>query len=181
MSHAISIDLETASTRANAAIASIGAVRFDPRGNWLGDTLHIHVSLRNCQHHGLAIDADTFIWWLMQGEDARVALFAGQTDAAPLITALEALGDFIENTGEAPEIWVNGASFDLPILASAYRAADLRQPWRYWQERDLRTIKALNQGARLERQGTHHNALDDACHQARLIQHILAFNPDMDA
>lgn len=181
MTTAISIDLETISTHPNAAIASIGACRFDPRGDWIGDTFHIHVSLINCQHHGLAIDAGTVLWWLGQSDDARNTLIAGQQDAAPLMTALDALNEFIDGTGTEPEIWVNGASFDFPILASAYRTFGWTIPWNFWQERDLRTLKALNKGARIERTGTHHNALDDACHQARLIQHILTFNPDLDA
>lgn len=29
--------------------------------------------------------------------------------------------------------------------------------------------------------GTHHNALKDAVHQAKLVQHILQLNPDMDS
>ena len=38
-----------------------------------------------------------------------------------------------------------------------------------------------HKGLRIERTGTHHNALDDAIYQARLVQHILNSNPDMDA
>lgn len=178
---AISIDLETLSTQPNAAIASIGACRFDPRGDWIGDTFHLHVSLSNCQRHGLVIDADTVLWWLKQSGDAQQALGIGQIDAAPLVVALDAFAGFVDSTGNEPELWVNGASFDLPILASAYRAINWPTPWKFWQERDLRTLKALNKGARIERTGTHHHALDDAMHQARLIQHILTFNPDIDS
>ena len=181
MTPAISIDIETLSTRADAAIASIGACRFDPHGDWIGDIFHVHVSLTNCQRHGLAIDAGTVLWWLNQGDDARRTLIAGQEDAAPLITALDAFADFIRGSGAEPDIWVNGASFDLPILAHAYRVTGMPTPWHFWQERDLRTLKALNKGARIERAGIHHTALDDAVHQARLIQHILTFNPDLDS
>lgn len=182
MTPAISLDIETLSTRPNAAIASIGAVRFDPHSDWIGDTFHANVSLFNCQHHGLAIDTATVLWWLQQNDAARARLVAGQQDAMPLLTALEVLAEFIFATAAEPELWVNGASFDLPILASAYRAVDLPLPWNYWQERDLRTIKALNKGARIDRaEGIKHNALYDALYQAQSIRHILQFNPDMDA
>lgn len=179
--HAISIDIETLSTRHDAAIASIGAVRFDPHSDWIGTALHIHVNLANCQRHGLFIDAGTVLWWLNQGDDARRTLISGQEDAAPLITALDELTDFVHGTGTEPALWVNGASFDLPILTNAYRAIAMPLPWHFWQERDLRTLKALNKGQRIERTGIHHSALDDAVHQARLIQHIFNANPDMDA
>ena len=178
---ALMFDLETLSKRPTAAIASIGACRFDPRGNSLGETFHLHVSLENCTRHGLHLDADTLLWWLSQNEAARRALIAGQEEAAPLVTALDAFAEFITGSGPEAEIWCNGNSFDLPILANAYHAAGMPVPWHFWQERDLRTLKALNKGARIERAGVHHTALDDACHQARLVQHILNFNPDLDA
>lgn len=104
MTTAISIDIETMSTAPNAAIASIGACRFaiggDGIGDWIGDTFHVHVSLANCQRHGLAIDASTVLWWLGQDDNARSALIGGQQDAAPLVTALEALANFIDATDD---------------------------------------------------------------------------------
>ena len=38
-----------------SAIASIGAVWFEPRGGRLGNTFHLHVDLEDCQRHGLTI------------------------------------------------------------------------------------------------------------------------------
>jgi len=179
---AIMFDLETASKRSNAAIASIGAVVFDPHSDWIGDAFHLHVDLEDCQRHGLTIGADTVLWWLKQSGDAQAALGNGQQGAAPLVTALEALHAFITvGESDAVEIWCNGASFDLPILANAYRAIGWKTPWPFWRERDLRTLKGLHPEQRLERTGLAHHALDDAIHQARLVQHILQANPDIDA
>ncbi len=171
---ALMIDIETAGNRPTSAIASIGACRFDPHGASIGDIFHVHVSLANGQRHGLTLDADTFLWWLGRKSNARRDLIAGQADAAPLVTALEALADFISGSGPEPEIWCNGNSFDLPILANACHAVGLPLPWKFWQERDLRTLIALNKGIRIERAGIHHNALDDAIYQALLVQHIHA-------
>lgn len=180
---AVMIDLETPDNVPTSAIASIGAVRFEPRGSRIGDTFHMHVDLIDCQRHGLTIGADTVLWWLKQSTEAQIALSDGQLGAAPLITALEALDAFI-NVAEADtaEIWCNGASFDFPILANAYRAAGWRKtPWPFWRERDLRTLKGLHPEQRLDRTGLAHHALDDAIHQARLVQYILQINPDTDA
>lgn len=189
MTTAISLDIETMSTAPNAAIASIGACRFDLHGDgigdWINDTFHVHVSLPNCQRYGTAFDASTVLWWLAQGDEARQAMIAGQQDAAPLVTALEALADFIGATQTTSDedtqaIWANGASFDLPILANAYRCVGMPLPWKYWQERDLRTLKALFPECGISRiGGIPHSALDDAVFQARTIQSIAKANPEI--
>ena len=183
MTPALMFDLETADNTSTSAIASIGAVLFDARSDWIGDTFHIHVSLENCQRHGLTIGASTFLWWLVQSDEARMTLSHGQLDPAPLVTALESFSAFGKPVFEnrAGQVWCNGASFDIPILANAYRAIGFEPPWRFYAECDLRTLKSLNKFLRIERTGTHHNALDDAINQARLVQHILQSNPDMDA
>lgn len=178
MTPAIMIDLETLGNKPTAAIASISAVLFDPRSDWLGDEFHMHVSLESCQRAGLKMGVSTVLWWLQQNDDARQTLIAGQTDAAPLVVALDALAAFIP---EGAEPWCNGNSFDFAILHHAYDLIGMATPWAFYEEMDLRTLKRLNKGMRLERSGTHHNALDDARHQAKLVQHILQANPDMDA
>jgi hypothetical protein len=176
---AVMIDLETMGTKANSAISSIGAVLFDPHSDWIGDCFHIHVSLTNCQHHGLVIDAETTLWWLGQDEAARNTLRLGQQDPAPLYTALDALAAFIP---EDAEVWCRGPSFDFAILQNAYDRCCLPLPWRYYKERDVRTLAAMNRGSAFPGLNAgKHNALADAHHQAREVQHILRANPDMDA
>lgn len=178
MTH-VMIDLETMGKSALAPIASIGAVLFDPHGDWIGDSFHIHVDLNSCVGQwGMQMDPETVLWWLEQSEAARQALIAGQVRAASLSEALSALSRFLP-TSVTP--WCNGASFDFAILATAYRLVKKPLPWEFWKERDLRTLKGLNPDLRVERDGVHHNALDDARHQARLVQHILQFNPDLDS
>jgi len=178
MTTAIMFDLETMGKLPTAAFTSIGACLFEPHTDWIGETFHLHVSLENATRAGLTTDASTILWWLDQDDAARRTVVLGQLDAAPLITALEAFAAFVP---AGAEIWCNGNSFDFPILAHAYHVAGMETPWQYFNERDLRTLKGLNKGARIERGGIHHNALDDAIHQAKLVQHILQLNPDMDA
>lgn len=178
MHNHVMLDIETLGKTAGAAIASIGAVKFDPHGDWIGDSFHIHVSLENCVRSGLVIDASTVIWWLSQPEDARAALAAGQAGAAPLITALDAFSAWMP---EDVTPWCNGASFDFAILAKAYDIAGMPLPWQFYKECDMRLLKNLNKDLRIERAGIHHSALDDAIHQARTVQHILQTNRDMEA
>lgn len=130
MTH-IMIDLETMGSAPTAAITSIGAVLFDPYGNWIGDAFHTHVSLESCLLNGLTMDASTVLWWLGQSEAARKTLVDGQPGASNLREALHALTCFMP-FGVTP--WCNGASFDFAILNNAYRAIKHPvPPWEYWK------------------------------------------------
>lgn len=175
---AISIDIETLGTRVHSVITSIGAVRFDPQSDWIGAGFHVHIDIEDSMNHDMKVDADTLIWWLCQSDAARQTLCEGQAAAIPLSSALDAFTTFAQG---ASEIWCNGASFDFSILGYAYLRTRRPQPWNYWDERDLRTLKAINKGMLPAREGIHHSAIDDARHQARLIQHIFQSNPDVDA
>ena len=121
------------------------------------------------------IDASTVLWWLEQDDSARNTLINGQHDAAPLITALEAFAAFVP---AGADIWCKGASFDFPILKYAYHLIGMEQPWEFRNEWDVRHEMKR---AGLVSPGMHHNALKDAVHQAKLVQHILQLNPDMDS
>ena len=181
MSRAVMIDIETLGKRAGCVIVSIGAVIFDPNSDWVGESLHTHIDVDDSHLRGFKTDIDTVFWWLGQPDEARASLRAGQDSAVSVYAALDGLCNFIAGAGDEPGIWCNGASFDFPILYAYFDHFNLPLPWNFWQERDLRTLKGLNKGLRIARQGTHHDALDDALHQARLVQHILQANPDMDA
>lgn len=157
----VMLDLETAGTAPGCAILTIGAVTFGPAG--LGNTFYAAVSLASATALGLTIDPDTIAWWMKQSEEARAAAF--QADGWPLVQVLRELSDWFAAQG-AVRIWSHGASFDVPIIEVAYRAASLPAPWKFWDVRDTRTLYDLA-GVKPDRsQGMHHNALDDARAQA---------------
>jgi len=175
----VMIDLETMGHTTTAPITEIGAVRFDPDSDRIaGEHFHCAVSLENCIRLGMTPDASTICWWLAQGEDARRNFIATQLDPAPLVTALDSLAQFIPPDAI---VWANGASFDFAILGHAYRTVGLPLPWKFFNERCLRTLKALNKGIAVERYGTAHSALYDAITQARLVQRIFQTNLDLDS
>lgn len=66
-------------------------------------------------------------------------------------------------------IWSNGASFDIPILANAFRKAGMNVPWKFWNERCFRTVKSIYSDIKSPVTETAHNALDDAMNQ---LQHL---------
>ena len=176
----IMLDIETLGTTPGCVIASIGACTLDPEsGEVARQTFYDLIDIGDAVGAGLTIEYGTVLWWLRQDDAARGMLLAGQdAEPADLLVAMEAFEGFI---GKDAELWCNGASFDFAIIGDAYDRFNWPRPWAFYHERDLRTLKGLNKGLRIERNGTHHNALDDAIHQARLVQHILNSNPDMDA
>lgn len=175
MTRHIMIDLETMGKGPRSAIAAIGAVEFDPYGQGLGSELYHRVDLASSVAAGLVIDADTVVWWLKQSEEARAELT--NENNVPLHFALYELADMISGADRADTstiVWANGTSFDFPILAHAYRACGMSQPWQYFNERDWRTVRKIGPNIAFERTGTHHNALADACHQALHLQLVMA-------
>lgn len=166
----VMVDLETMGTGSNAVILSIGAVWFDDTG--LGSTFYTNVDQQSCLDVGLTKDASTEQWWAAQSAAARNAL---NENAVPLSEALRAFS----NCFEGDEcVWGNGATFDNVILANAYKALGVKQPWSYSKDRCYRTLKSLYPAVMMERVGTHHNALDDAKSQAlhaiEILKHVRA-------
>lgn len=157
-------DLETIGTRAGCTILSIGAVCFSHTG--LGAEFYTVISRQSCKLSGLYEDRGTLAWWSRQSEQAREVLTDDK--AIPLTDALEGFSQFVfANTTPGRRMWGNGADFDLPILGHVYSITGKRQPWRYVESRCFRTLKAVFQHIPPPvREGTHHNALDDARHQA---------------
>jgi hypothetical protein len=155
----VMIDLETMGTGPTAAIVAIGAVRFNRCG--LVDTFYRNVSLRSSMSLGLKVDADTVMWWLQQGEEARAGLLVDQVHLAPALQA------FTVWCGPDPIIWGNGAASDNVWLRSAYDACSMPAPWTFREDRCYRTVRAMHPNAEVKRIGTAHNVLDDAATQAR--------------
>lgn len=166
----VMIDLETMSTRPDAAIVSIGAVAFDMRKCVVGERFYRNVDLRSSAAAGGRIDPDTVLWWVRQSDAARSVL---QRNLSTLPDALDALTAFLASCAPLAAIrpWGNGVDFDMGILASAYRATGREIPWKYWNQRDARTLFAMYPSVERDPIAkVAHNALDDAEAQA---MHVL--------
>ena len=161
------VDLETMSTRSNAAICSIGAVKFE--GDKILDTFYCTVDIKSCKEAGMHIAKDTVEWWSKQNKEAFRELTKNN------ISLQEALDKFEIWFGpKSLPLWGNGAVFDNTILGNAYFITGRKPPWNPWDDRCYRTVKALFKWIPAdERQGTYHNALDDAMHQTKHLIKIL--------
>ncbi|HAO9143211.1 3'-5' exoribonuclease [Escherichia coli] len=174
MWHHLMIDLETMGANPDAPIISIGAIFFDPQTGDIGPEFIKTIDLETA---GGVIDRGTIKWWWKQSREAQSAVLV---DEIPLDDALLQLREFIdENSGEFfVQVWGNGANFDNVILRRSYERQGIPCPWRYCNDRDVRTIvelgKAIDFDARtaIPFEGERHNALDDARYQAKYVSAI---------
>ena len=168
----VMIDLETLATSNDAAILTIGAVKFDPFGKDLQEpqmeSFYVRVDLDSCHDLGLAVNDDTIAWWSNQSKEAQDEAFGEGKDRVHIRTAFDQLYKFCWG---ATRVWSNGAGFDIVICENVFKRLNKAVPWSFWQVRDVRT--AFDLGINPHRPPvTAHHALQDAWNQAVGIQNV---------
>ena len=167
----IMIDLETLATTPNAAVLTIGAVRFDPFGEDMkepsADSFYVKIDVDSCDAIGLEVSPDTLDWWSRQDQSAQDEAF-GTEGRIPISDAMNQLYKFCWG---AKRVWSHGASFDIVICENVFRKLQKAVPWTYWQVRCTRTLFDI--GINPERPPVlKHHALEDAWNQAVGVQNI---------
>lgn len=126
------LDIETLSTRPDAAVFEVGLVPFDADGPigelrllWMPKTGHI--------------DADTVRWWLMRKEPCALTSVDPRSDEG---AAAKALHDYMKAHSE-DMLWANPTSFDCVIVESLLRRYDLPMPIGFRNWRDVRTLRMI--------------------------------------
>lgn len=172
----VMIDLETMGTGFNAAIVSIGAVKFslDPREEVTGDEFYSNILLQSCLNEGLSVDGSTIMWWLQQSEAARNVL---KDKPKLLISALNDFYSWIKET-DIQGIWSH-KEFDSVILTNAMKVSNVSLPWSHKIVYDLRTLRFLypelyNKAYETIENLNPHNALADAVKQAEIVRYVMA-------
>lgn len=171
---ALMIDLETLDVTPDAVILSIGIVKFNPKNQGVYDRLELRPTVEDqTEVYNRTISEDTLRWW---SEQSKEALEAGLSDGGrmPLKDCMEVIYQYCWNQDS---VWSNGASFDIVVLESAFRQTLTNKPnpipWPFYTIRDTRTLYEVA-GVRLKdkKYGTKttHNALEDAEHQAIVLQ-----------
>lgn len=172
----VMLDIETMGNTSNAAIIAIGACYFDPATGEIGETFYSKVNLESSVFAGAKMDPSTVLWWLQQNEGAR-AEFKGNEKEPHINIVLSQFSAFLAQSNNAM-VWGNGIAFDNVIVKAAYDNAMLPPPWKFWNERDVRTMVDLGQQLGFDPkrdmpfEGDRHNALADAIHQARYVSAI---------
>lgn len=165
----VMIDLETLGTRPGSVILSIGAFEIETER-----TFYKVIDLKSAMAAGLTVDPGTVEWWMNQSVEARKVFSDPEK-----VTLQKALLGFSIWLSESPQLCVygNGSTFDLTLIEAAYRALKLEVPWHYTKVRCHRTLTSLFKGviSGLKREGTAHNAKDDAVFQGRQLKAILEY------
>jgi len=167
----IMIDLETLATTPDAAILSIGAVKFDPFGQELKEpemeSFYLRVDIDSCDRLGLVTSNDTLNWWSNQSKEAQDEAF-GLENRVDIIDAMNQLYKFCWG---CKRVWSHGAGFDIVIMENIFRSIQKAAPWNFWQVRDTRTLFDI--GINPDRpEVLAHHALHDAYNQAVGVQNV---------
>jgi hypothetical protein len=165
-SNEVMIDIETMSTEPNAAILTIGAIKFSKNNKIKPfqsyDKFYVRITKESCQNINCHYDSNTENWWRKQSAVARYEAIENP-DRVGLGEALYRLSEWI---GNSKIIWANSPNFDCVILENAYKKYNLDIPWKFWNLRDVRTLLHI---ANIRKHdlpdNTQHHALHDCYRQ----------------
>jgi len=170
------IDIETLDTEVSAAIVSIAAITFNPRGEGVDDekTFRTTIDQRSNEWHGRTVSDSTLAWWSMQSPEARDATFGGPH--VELSTALRQFTRWINCLKPTcTRVWAKDPDFDINILRHACDGLNIRWPFKFWEGRSCRTALELaypeGDFPHVLMDGPAHDAFADAKKQAVEIQH----------
>ena len=162
------IDMETLDTSPFCVILTIGAVRFDPKGQGVVERLELRPTIEDqTDIHKRIINDDTLRWWSEQSPEA-IEEAMGDRDRVPFKECMDQLYKFCWNRRA---VWSNGASFDVVVAETAFTQLGMRIPWPFYTVRDTRTLYEVG-GVKLKDGGhvTSHKAVEDAERQAIVVQ-----------
>lgn len=175
----LSVDIESLGIRPGSIVLSVGAVPFDVERGLENDAFYRRISVMDSMVNGLVADRDTLDWWASQPREAWDCL--AEVKEHRLREVFEELAAFVSHFC-APKcrVWMKGPSFDGVLLQEAALRARTGLPWKYFQERCVRTI--CDHIAEPERPADNvkHDALSDAMHQARWVRDALLSKDVMD-
>lgn len=159
----VMIDIETLGTKSNSVILSLGAVVFDLKTGKTYNTFYKKISIQSCLDLNMVVEESTFNWWMNQDSQAKRDAFNNK--GLDLKDVLCDFSDWIDWSDM--EVWGNSNRFDLGIIENAYTKVGKKIPWRFYNERDCRTLVSFNPLLKDydNFKGTKHNALDDCFFQ----------------
>lgn len=165
----VMIDLETLSTRSDAVILTIGAVKFD-RKEGLDkklnkDTFYRRVTIGSCRLLKMHISHETYEWWNKQNKEVKEEAFEKDR-----VSIQEALQEFVKWFGDCQYVWSHGSGFDIVILENAFRKCEIKCPWMFFNCRDTRTLYDIANVDVKKYRTNHHHALYDCYSQIKGVQ-----------
>jgi len=189
----VMVDIETLSTKHNAAVLSIGACEFDEDGARYDNPFLVSIP-HACYDHivwnmpcqDYHKDKSTLEWWARQSEEAVEALEVNLVQSRRAAATAFAVW-FASNGLNTARVWANGPQFDCVILRNLFDREDVSCPWHFRDERDCRTLYSLFMSSEvsgfyqmaqdaMKEAGignTSHRADHDAIRQAEVVRAML--------
>jgi len=162
----VMIDIETASTKYDACILSIGIVKFNLfDSSKEREELELLIFLDSSIEAGLRVSDDTMNWWKKQDIKVYNHVFIEEPRLS-LKDALERMNKFLSQS-TLERYWSQG-SFDYVILENALEKLEMTPVWKFYQIRDSRTLSQLI--SILPKKPTNaHNAIVDCNYQIDVV------------
>ena len=175
----IMLDIETLGLKPGSIVVSVGACVFDRHTGEIGEKLYAPISVNSCEKAGLIMEPQTVIWWMGQEKEARDAWMIGARSLRQIAQEFYEWFRIAEEGEEIPldgsragraAIWAQG-DMDFNVWGAAMESVAVAQPWAFWAQRDTRTVYDICgfDAKSVDRDGTYHNALDDARHQVKCL------------
>ena len=180
----IMVDLETASTKENAAILSWAMVAFMPDGIECDvKPFYKAVSLTSCFMAGMDIDASTQKWWQEQNPEAKAVIM---NDAAEnILPVTHAAYCWLSALTEKYDLymWCRGIDFDLPKMEWCFRKfLELEPPYKYSHKMDVRSVLKFMQidQSQFPFGGVKHHSVDDCLHDIKMVWEAFRMKEELD-
>ena len=170
MNPEVMVDIESLSSRQDAAIIAIGLCLFDDKE--ILDSHQILIDPRFAPGHR---DPETLKWWNRQDPDVFRKMMSG--DTMPW-DACEEMYAICESTWEARTIWANAPTFDVNLLRRLFDLYDVDFPFHFSREMDYRSVKKFAKKMKIDfseplNSRSAHDAESDAVAQAEALQIML--------
>lgn len=174
----IMLDFETVDLGTKPALLQIAAAAFDLETGKLLSTFSCFVDYKTGLDLGLTRSQSTIDWWNSQSDETKQKVWK----AEPRFETRAALINFISwAVSIRPEepifLWGNGIKADNVWLTSALKAAEVKDPFHYRNDMDLRTAVRLAEmklGKKIvvpnNEDYEHHNAIDDCLYQCAKLR-----------
>lgn len=132
----------------------------------------MNVSPTSCLNIGMHLNNETIEWWEDKADTLRL-LQKDQESIRYMVASFT--GFWNERCDENTKLWGKGPSFDCTILASAYRLLGYNIPWKYYNERCVRTYLDGHERSikeNVEFVGVPHMPFSDANYQISCMKHV---------
>ncbi|MCQ2183657.1 MAG: 3'-5' exoribonuclease [Bacteroidales bacterium] len=174
MRNILMIDIETTGTKPGCKVLSIGAFGFNEEGQQA--SFYERINPEQLAQEMFFDEPSTMEWWRKQDESVMLEAFGGEKGPAEVLSEFKQFFYKNFNPGRGSckfTVWSCGIDFDFPILGELFARTGVSPLWKFWQQRDYRTIKELFPEVKANEGNVEkHNALEDAKAQMRGLRHF---------